>query len=86
MAYNFLRKARSIKNSFLCRNDTLNGYQTDITLNGVFDGWDVYEHVYLYGSWNGILFGTSNARDCYIGRTLSIAPVVAAEKYDKEEW
>ncbi|MHA2217466.1 MAG: discoidin domain-containing protein, partial [Candidatus Hodarchaeales archaeon] len=81
MSYNFLRNARSITNSSLCRNDTLNGYQTDLTLNGDFDGWDVYEHVYLYGSWNGVLFGTANTTDCYIGRTLSIAPVIEAEKY-----
>jgi hypothetical protein len=81
MSYNFLRNARSVQNSLLCRYDTLDGYTTDFTVNGDFDGWDVYEHIYLYGSWAGIIFGTANDRDCYVGRSLSIAPVVGGEKY-----
>ena len=81
MSYNFLRNARSIKNSPLCRYDTLNGYASSLDLDGDFDGWDVYDEVYLYGSWNGTLFGTADDRDCYISRTNTLAPVVAASRY-----
>jgi len=80
MSYNFLRRARSIKNSMLCKHDTLNAYQTNLDTNGDFDGWDVYNNIYLYGSWNGTLFGTSYGRECYIGRSVGIIPV-AAETY-----
>jgi len=81
MSYNFLRMARSIKNSLLCEHDTLNAYQSNIGINGYFDGWDVYNNIYLYGSWNGSLFGTSYERECYIGRTNSIIPVPAEVYY-----
>lgn len=81
MSYNFLRNARSVSNSLLCRYDTLDGYTTDFSLNGDFDGWDIYENIYLYGSWNGVLFGTASDRSCYIGRTLTMAPTVPAENF-----
>ena len=81
MSYNFLRTARSIKNSLLCRHDTINGYLSDISINGNFDGWTVFNDVYLYGSWNGTLFGNSLERSCYISRTSTFATPVAAETY-----
>ena len=81
MSYNFLRIARSIKNSLLCRRDTLNGYISDISINGDFDGWTVFNDVYLYGSWNGTLFGNSLERSCYINRGTNFATPVVAETY-----
>lgn len=81
MSYNFLRQARSIKNSFLCVNDTLDGYSSNFHLNGNVDGWDVYNSIYLYTCWNGILFGTSAIRDPYIGRSTNILPVNAEHYY-----
>ena len=81
MAYNFLRKAKSIKNSFLCAHDNLDGYSSDFHTNGDVDGWDVYKNVYLYGSWNSILFGTSGERECYIGRSDTFPPIEAENYY-----
>ena len=80
MAYNFLREARHIRNSFLCMHDTLDGYSSDFHENGDVDGWDIYNNIYLYGCWNGVLFGTSYDRECYIGRSANI-PSVEAEDY-----
>ena len=80
MSYNFLRDARSIKNSFLCRHDSLDGYSSDFHVNGNVDGWDEYNHVYLYGCWNSVLFGTSYDRDCYISRS-TVFEYVEAENY-----
>ena len=77
MSYNFLRDASSIRNSFLCRYDTLNGYTTDFNTNGDVDGWDVYTNVYLYGCWNGVLFGSISEKEAYIGRTDTFIPVSA---------
>lgn len=78
--YNFLKEAQSIRNSFLCRYDSLNGYASDFHINGNVDGWDVYSSIYLYGCWNGMLFGTSYADSCYIGRTDNLVPL-SAENY-----
>ena len=80
MSYNFLRNARTILNSLQCRYDTLDGYSTDLSINGDFDGWDVYSDVYMYGSWNGVLFGSSYERECYISRT-NVFNYVSAEYY-----
>jgi len=80
MAYNFLRDARSIKNSALCRYDTLNGYETDFSQNGDVDGWDIYYNIYLYGCWNDAIFGTSYDKSCYVSRT-NVFQYVNAEDY-----
>jgi len=80
MSYNFLRDARSIKNSFLCRYDSLDAYMSDFHENGNVDGWDIYNNVYLYGCWNNIVFGTSYERSCYISRT-NVFVSVEAENY-----
>lgn len=80
MSYNFLRQARTIKNSFLCRYDSLAGYSSDFRTNGDVDGWDVYNNIYLYGCWNSVLFGTASDRDCYIGRS-NVFTAVEAEDY-----
>ncbi len=81
MSYNFLREARSISNSYLCRYDTLNGYVSDFKNNGDVGGWDVYYNTYLYGSWSGVLFGTAFARTPYIGRTVPFSSVEAETYY-----
>jgi len=74
MSYNFLRDARSIKNSFLCRHDSLDGYSSDFHVNGNVDGWDEYNHVYLYGCWNSCLLYTSpSPRDATLSRMPSSA-------------
>ena len=80
MAYNFLKDARKVRNSELCIHDSLDGYSSDFHVNGNVDGWDVYNNIYLYGCWNGVLFGTSYDRDCYIGRS-NIFSIVEAEDY-----
>ena len=80
MSYNFLRDARSIKNSFLCKYDSLNGYSSDFHVNGNVDRWDVYNNIYLYSCWSGVLFGTSCDRDCYISRS-NVFEYVEAESY-----
>lgn len=80
MSYNFLRDARTIENSFLCVHDTLDSYSSDFHINGDVDSWDIYNNIYLYGCWNGILFGTANDRSCYISRN-NVFPVVEAENY-----
>ena len=80
MAYNFLKNARTIKNSELCIHDNLDGYSSDFHENGNVDGWDVYDNIYLYGCWNGILFGTAYDRDCYVSRSNNFS-IVEAEDY-----
>jgi hypothetical protein len=80
MAYNFLREARTIKNSALCRYDTLNGYETDFSQNGDVDGWNIYYNVYLYGCWNDTIFGTTYDRSCYVSRT-NVFQYVSGEDY-----
>ena len=79
--YNFLRDARTIRNSFLCRFDTLDGYSSDFHVNGNVDGWDVYNSIYLYGCWSSVLFGTSYARSCYVGRSTIFVPLPAENFY-----
>ncbi len=81
MPYNFLRDARSISNSYLCRYDSLNGYASDFRENGDFDGWTTYFNTYLYGSWNGVLFGTAFDRVPYIGRPDPFSSISAENYY-----
>jgi len=61
--------------------DTLDGYSSDFHENGDVDGWDLYNNIYLYGCWNGVLFGTSYDRDCYIGRSANLLPIEAEYYY-----
>jgi len=80
MSYNFLKDVHTIKNSTLCRYDTLNGYSTDFHINGNVDGWDVYNNIYVYGCWNGVLFGTAYERSCYVSRS-NVFIYIEAEDY-----
>ena len=80
MAYNFLRTASSIRNSFLCVYDNLSGYSSDFHINGDVNGWDIYNNIYLYGCWSGVLFGTAFDRNIYISRT-EVFEAVEAEDY-----
>ena len=78
---NYLQYANSIKNSTLCRYDALHAFATDFGNNGDVDGWDWYHDIYMYSAWNGILFGTSHKRECYIGRTNTFIPIEAEDYY-----
>lgn len=80
MPYNFLKDARSIDNSRLCFYDRVDGYSSDFSVNGNVDGWDAHSGVYLYGCWQGILFGTSFQSSCYFSRSNPFL-VVPAETY-----
>jgi len=80
MSYNFLKDARTVKNSELCLHDNLDGYSSDFHTNGNVDGWDIYDNIYLYGCWNSILFGTAYDRECYISRS-NVFQIVEAEDY-----
>ena len=84
MSYNILKDARSIKNSLLCRFDSSHAYTTDFSVNGDVDGWDVYNNVYMYGCWSGVLFGSSYEFDCHIGRTDVFLSVSAEQYYSLE--
>ena len=81
MSYNFLRDAKYIKNSSLCRYDSVFGYTTDFSNNGNVDGWDIYNNIYMYGCWNNVLFGSSYLNECYIGRTEVFISVNAEEYF-----
>ena len=81
MKYNYLKDARLIKNSDLCRYDSNIAYSTDFSINGDVDGWGLYNNIYLYGQWGGVLFGTSYDNECYIGRPLVFVPVEAEHYY-----
>lgn len=81
MGYNFLCDARSITNSTLCFYDSVDGYKSDFSTNGDVDGWDIYNNVYLYGSWNGMLFGTAYDRSCYVGRSNPFSYISAETHY-----
>lgn len=82
MLYNVLKDAKTITNSFLCRYDSLAGYDAGFDQNGDVSGWDVYNNIYLYGCWNGVLFGTSYDRSCYISRTTDFSYVEAEDYYE----
>lgn len=81
MSYNFLRNVNTITNSTLCKYDNLDGYSTDFHVNGNVDGWDVYSNIYVYGCWNGVLFGTAYERSCYISRNNQFVYVEAENYY-----
>lgn len=68
MSYNILKNAKSIKNSDLCRYDSLSKIKFEFLVDADFNGFDVYNNVCLYGVQNGILFGTATGRECYISR------------------
>jgi len=80
MSYNFLKEAEYIRNSTLCRNDTLTGYTVDFSRNGDVDGWDIYNNIYMYGCWDHVLFGTSFDNSCYIQRS-NVFLSLEAEEY-----
>ena len=80
MPYNFLRDAKSVTNSKLCMYDTLSGYTTDFHENGNVDGWDLYNNIYLYGCWNGMIFGTAYDDSCYVSRSDNF-PAIEAEDF-----
>lgn len=80
MTNNILQKALTIKNPTSCRYDSLVGFDSKFETNADVDGWDIYDGIYLYGSWSGVLFGSSYGKSCYIGRTDPFRPI-KAEKY-----
>ena len=81
MSYNLLKNALSITNSDLCLYDSPHAYTTDFNINGNVDGWDVYNNIYLYGCWGGVLFGTSYTGNSYIGRSEVFSYLNAEEFY-----
>lgn len=81
MAYNFLKEARSIKCSTLCRYDSFDVYSFMFDINGDVNGWDIYDNIGLYGSWKGILFGTAMDRECFIGRSSNFSFFDASTYY-----
>ena len=80
MSINFLKGAKYIRNYSLCRYDSRSGYTTAFTNNGDVDGWDIYNNIYMYGSWNSVLFGSTYNRECYIGRN-DVFLSLPADKY-----
>lgn len=80
MSINFLKDASYIRNYALCKYDTRSGYTTNFSQNGNVDGWDVYNNIFMYGSWNGVLFGSSYTNECYIGKS-SVFPSLPADEY-----
>ncbi len=80
MSYNFLKSAKYIRNSTLCRYDSLSGYTVDFSRNGDVDGWDIFNNIYLYGCWENVLFGTSFNNSCYIQRS-NVFLSLEAEEY-----
>jgi len=79
--YNLLKDARLIQNSDLCVYDSLDAYSSNFTTNADVDGWDVYSNVYLYGCWNGFVFGTAVGRTCYISRSNPFVPIDGSDFY-----
>ena len=74
---NYLQDVNYIKNSPLCAYDGNSAYSTEFSSFEGISGWDIYHSVYMYGAWNGVLFGTSYYRECFIGRTLVFPPIEA---------
>lgn len=79
--YNIFKDAHSIRNINTCLYDATSGYITDFSINGNVSGWDIYYNICLYGSWNGVLFGTALDNTCYIGRTIPILSLAAEHYY-----
>jgi len=78
---NILKDAISIKSDTSCLYDNTYGFNCVFNENGDFKGWGVYSNIYLYGSWNKVLFGFSKGVSCYIGRTSAIPPLEADSYY-----
>lgn len=78
---NILLNAKTIDNSFLCKYDNIDGYSSDFSSNGDVSGWDTYYNTYLYGSWGGVLFGTSYSNELYIGNTSTFSSLDSEEFY-----
>ncbi len=78
---NLLKYARYVRNSISCRYDVNWGFSAEWSLNGNVNGWDIYENVYMYGAWSGILFGNSYEKECYIQRTYQFIAVPAEFYY-----
>ena len=81
MSYNLLKHALSISNSDLCLYDNPDAYSTDFNINGNVDGWDIYNNIYLYGCWGGVLFGTARASSPYISRSEVFQYINAEDFY-----
>jgi hypothetical protein len=56
-------------------------YTTNFSSFDGVSGWDIYSNVYMYGAWDGVLFGTSYGRECFVGRTLTFPPIPAETFY-----
>ena len=84
MSVNFLKDARYIRNYSLCRYDSSAGYSTEFIENGDVDGWDIYNNIHTYGSWDGVLFGSTYEEECYIGRNEVFLSVTADQYYSIE--
>jgi len=81
MAYNYLRRADSIRNSTLCINDSNSAYEVSWYENGNLEGWDSYNLLHTYGVWDNVLFATSFGGDAYFGRSTYFPPVAAEDYY-----
>ena len=82
MSYNFINEAASIGTSSLCKYDTVAGFASDFTTNSDVDGWDYYDGIHTYGSWNGFLFGTLYGDYALLGRNTVFKPVSAETHYN----
>jgi len=78
---NLLKYAKYIRNLSLCKYDTNFGYTTNWSVNTNVDGWDIYNDIYFYGCWNGVLFGSSYGKECFIQRTYQFLGLSAEDYY-----
>ena len=77
MSFNLLKEAKYIRNSQLCLYDSTHGYTTNFSVNGNVDGWTIYNNIYMYGCWRGVLFGSTYLANCFVGRSTVFLSVVA---------
>ena len=80
MDYNFINQAK-IETSILCKYDTCNGYASDFSHNGNFDGWNQPSGLHTYGVWCNFLFSTLIGTSGYIGRSNVFVSVPAEDFY-----
>jgi hypothetical protein len=81
MSYNALRDAKYIKNSPLCKYDSLDHTEFKFPVDGDVNGWDLYTDIAVYGSYNGVLFGSATDRSCYIGRSSNFSSIECENFY-----
>src|SRR6056297_1268721 len=73
--YNYINHDSQISINNNCIYDSNVGYESDFSVNGEVDGWEVYDGIHTFGCWSGFLFGTLYTNFAMIARNDAIHPI-----------